>query len=373
MALVHISTPAQASWLYHAGYNLYTVGRGQYYDPTQRPGPGRAQYLSHIGTPDQAKFLAGQGYQITQYAGGSYYTPRPPPRPRPTGYAFPAVTEPPFTSTEQSAWAQITQTLRQYGFAGGDLTALVNFAKQELINGKGSDQISLDLAQTPQFAKRFPAIIQRQKAGLPPVSPAEYVSLETSYEQLERAAGIPPDFASYDALIANDVAPTEYADRINQGYLAVAQAPQEVRDAMQVYYGVTPGQLAAYFLDPKKMEPQLLQQAAAAQVGGASAQSGFGLVSAGEAQRLAQMGINFSQAQQGFAKLAAESELYRGLPGQAEVPLTSEQLQMAQFGSDAETQKILARQAQYETGTTNVGTSVATTQAGATGLGPVQR
>ena len=287
--------------------------------------------------------------------------------------AFPTVPDPKFTSSEQSAWAQLTQTLQAYGFAGADLSALVAWAKGELVHGKSTDQISLDLYQTPQFARRFPAIIQRMKAGLPPVSPAEYVGLEASYEQLERAAGIPPNFASYDALIANDVSPTEYGDRINQGYLAVAQAPKEVRDAFATYYGVGAGQLAAYFLDPKKAEPMLLQQANAAQIGGASAQSGFGLVSSPEATKLAQMGINFSQAQQGFAKLASESELYRGLPGQAQVPLTRPQLEMAQFGSDAETQKILQRQAAYETGTTNVGTNVATTQEGATGLGAVQR
>ena len=289
------------------------------------------------------------------------------------GVAFPAVTDPKFTSTMQSAWAQITATLGQYGFTGSDLTALVNFVKQELINGKGSDQISLDLYKTPQFAKRFPAIIARQKQGLPPISPAEYLGLERAYGQLERTAGIPPRWASHDALIANDVSPTEYGERINQGYLAVAMAPQEVRDAFHTYYGVTPGQLAAYFLDPKKAEPLLLQQATAAQIGGASAESGFGLVTSAEAQRLAQMGINFSQAQQGFAKLASESELYRGLPGQYEVHLTHPQLEAAQFGSDAETQRILARQAEYETGTTNVGTNVATTQAGATGIGAVQR
>jgi hypothetical protein len=121
------------------------------------------------------------------------------------------------------------------------------------------------------------------------------------------------------------------------------------------------------------MEPVLLQQATAAQIGGASAQSGFGMVSSQEATRLAQMGVNFSQAQQGFQKLASESELYKGLPGQAETPLTSEQLSEAQFGGDVAAQRVLQRQAQYETGTTNVGTNVATTQAGATGAGTVQR
>src|SRR5215475_14472184 len=95
--------------------------------------------------------------------------------------AFPTVTDPKFTSSEQSAWAQITQTLQQYGFSGADLTALDNFAQKELIDGKSTDQISLDLYQTPQSAKRFPAMLQRLRAGLPPVGPAEYVSLESSY------------------------------------------------------------------------------------------------------------------------------------------------------------------------------------------------
>jgi hypothetical protein len=289
------------------------------------------------------------------------------------GYAFAPQVDPKFTSTEQSAWSQLQTTLGQYGFVGADLTALVNWTKAELIAGKGTDQISLDLMQTPQFAKRFPAIVQRQKLGLPPVSPAEYLSLETSYEQLERAAGIPPGWASYDALIANDVSPSEYSSRINQGYLAVAMAPPEVTRAFTDYYGVTPGHLAAYFLDPTKAEPLLLQRATAAQAGGASAVSGFGEISSAGALRLAQMGVNYSQAQQGFQKLASQSQLYRGLPGQVEQPLTEEQLLEAQFGSNAPAQMTLARQAAYEAGTTNQGGAIGTTSTGATGLGTLQR
>ena len=287
--------------------------------------------------------------------------------------AFPTQRAPAFTSTEQSAWAQLQQTLGAYGFSGADLVALTNWAKTELIAGKDSNQIALDLQNTPQFVKRFPAIVARRNAGLPPVSPAEYLSLESSYAQLETAAGLPRNFASYDALIASDVSPTEYADRLNQGYLAVAQADPEVVKAFQDYYGVGKGQLAAWFLDPKKAEPMLLQQAAAAQVGGASAGSGFGEVSSADATRLAQMGVNFSQAQQGFQKLAGESQLYRGLPGQSEPPLSDTALLNAQFGSDAATQLELQRRAGYETGTTAQGGQVAGTAAGATGIGTVQR
>ena len=59
------------------------------------------------------------------------------------GYAFAPQVDPRFTSTEQSAWAQLQTTLGQYGFVGADLTALVNWTKAELIAGKGTDQISL--------------------------------------------------------------------------------------------------------------------------------------------------------------------------------------------------------------------------------------
>jgi hypothetical protein len=287
--------------------------------------------------------------------------------------AFPTPPAATFTSTEQSAWTQLQQTLAVYGFSGIDLNDLVNWAKGELIAGKDSNQIALDLQTTAQFTRRFPAIVARRQAGLPPVSPAEYLSLESSYAQLERSAGIPPNWASYDALIANDVSPTEYGSRLNQGLLAVTQADPTVVKAFQDYYNVKPGQLAAWFLDPTKAEPMLLQQAAAAQVGGAAAASGFGEISSDEAARLARQGINYSQAQTGFQKLAGESQLFRGLPGQAEPSLTEAQLTGAQFGTDSAAAQALTRQAAYETGTTAQGTQVAQTSTGATGLGRVQR
>ena len=285
-----------------------------------------------------------------------------------------APASPPFTSAEQSAWALISQTLESYGFSGSDLTALENFVQQQLITGASSDQITLALEQTPQFAARFPAIIQREKQGLPPVSPAEYVSLENSYEQAAQQAGLPPNMASYDQLIAYDVSPAEYSARINQGYLAVATADPTVVKAFQDYYGTTKGQLAAYFLDPTKALQILQQQAVAAQLGGASAQSGFGEVSQQQAFRLAQMGVTYQQGQQGFKQLAQQSELTQGqLPGQAEQQFTTDQLLNATFGSDGKTQQALQRQADTEKNFFNQAAQFGQTNAGIAGLGVIQR
>lgn len=287
------------------------------------------------------------------------------------------------TTAQTSAWQILQTILAQYGFTGTALTQLVAWAKGQIIAGNDPNLITLNLQQTPQFIARFPAIEQRLKAGLPPITPAEYLGVERSYAQLERAAGIPPNFADYDKLIAADVSPTEYSDRITKGYLAVAQADPTVVKAMQDYYGVTVGQLAAHFLDPSKSTPQLIQQAVSAQVGGASAQAGFHNgpqtgpegISQGQALRLAQMGVTQPQAQQGFQTLAHEQQLYEVLPGGAHVgnPLSTDQLLDAQFGADGQTKLQLELQAEFEKGTTGQGTQVAQTSSGATGLGAVQR
>jgi hypothetical protein len=323
------------------------------------------------------------GYTLTNNAGQAYafsspYTPPTAPTPpgaMPAAPGMPANPAPtPFTSGEQSAWALISQTLESYGFSGADLNALQNFVQQQLISGASSDQITLQLEQTPQFASRFPAIVQRRQAGLPPISPSEYLSLEKSYNQLDQSAGLPPRISNYDALIGNDVSPAEYADRINKGYLAIAQADPTVVRAMHDYYGVSRGELAGYFLNPDVSAPLLEQRAVAAQVGGASAQSGFGRVTSQEAQRLAQMNVTFAQAQQGFAKLYEEHQLYSNLPGQgAQTQPSTDQLLNAQFGSDGRTQQYLQRQADIQKGFFNQGGQAAETSTGVQGLGVVQR
>ena len=277
------------------------------------------------------------------------------------------------TSSQQDAWAQLQQTLQSYGFSGSDLQALVQFAQQQIIAGNSQQQVILNLEQTPQFQQRFPAIGKLAQQGVA-ISPAEYISLEQQYAQLEQAAGLPKNFASFDNLIANQVSPSEYADRINKGYLAVSTAPPETIKAMQDYYGVTHGQLAAYFLDPAKAEPILLQQAQAAQIGGASAASGFGQVSQDQAMRLAQQGVSYAQAQQGFQQLSQQSQLFHNLPGQGQrYGFTTDNLLGATFGSDGQTKLQLQIQAEQEKNYFQQGTGVASTQQGLTGAGNVQR
>lgn len=276
-------------------------------------------------------------------------------------------------STQQNAWSDLQQLLQEYGFSGQSLTQLVNWAKGEIINGSSENQITLDLMQTPQFKQRFPAIGVLAGEGIA-ITPADYINMEQSYAQAEQQAGLPPNFASYDALIAAQVSPSEYSARLNQGYLAVAMAPPETIQAFQDYYGVNKAQLAGYFLNPKASEPLLLQHALAAQIGGASATSGFGQVSAAQAGQLAQMGVTYPQAQTGFQKLSEEKQLEQPLTGQRQAnPFTTDQLLRAQFGSNGQVAQQLQIQADLEKGYFQQGTQVASGQTGQTGTGVNQR
>lgn len=371
---VHIPNPTVGSQLAKAGVPFVTVGNAQYYDPT---------YLTHISNPSQGTQLTNEGYGAVTIGNAQYYNsqqlgqntaPAPAQTTAPSGDTnIGAAPTGAMTSSQQDAWAQLQQTLQQYGFSGQDLTSLVSFAQQQIVAGNSQQQVLLNLEQTPQFQARFPAIQTLSQEGVA-ISPAEYISLEQQYASLEHAAGLPADFASYDQLIAGQVSPSEYADRINKGYLAVETAPPETVQAMQDYYGVSKGQLAAYFLDPKNQEPLLLQQAMAAQIGGASAVSGFGRVDEGQAMRLAQQGVTYSQAQQGFQQLSGEKQLYTPLPGQGQrYGFTTDNLLGAQFGSDGQTKLQLQIQADQEKNYFQQGTGVASTSTGLTGAGQVQR
>jgi hypothetical protein len=289
-----------------------------------------------------------------------------------------AATKASTAAQNNSALSQIEDTLSQYGFSGSTLQSLVNFAWGEVTAGTSPAQVTLDIQNTQAFQQQFPAIKQRIAAGLPPITPAEYLSTMDSYTQALVSAGINPTTVNLNNLVAKDVSPTELNDRIQNGYLAVAMAPQEVTSAMQQYYGVTAGQLVQHFTDPTQSEASLLQQAAAAQIGGAALGSGFmgsnrnsttSPVDAATAKLLAQQGVNFQQAQTGFANLATQAQLYQGLPGQGQVRgYSTPQLAEAQFfGGPAEQalqQQALAEKNYFNQGT-NVGQSGQQTAAGA--------
>jgi len=218
---------------------------------------------------------------------------------------------------QESAFSIIQQVLKNYG-----LEELAGFVRNFILeNDVVNEQVLIgEIRDTEIYKKRFAGNIARRNAGLNVLSEGQYVALENTYRQYLRQSGLPPSF--YDSnddfqnLIANDVSPAELAERVNQGYEAIQFANPDVVAQMKELYGVEEGQLAAYFLDPERATPILLNQARAAEAAAGAVQGG-GFLNRDEAELLAQEGITMQQARAGIAAIAEGQELFTPLTEEA--------------------------------------------------------
>lgn len=234
-------------------------------------------------------------------------------------------------ATDQSdAWAYLDQTLQQWG-----LGSLTNWAKGQLTNNDSADQIINDLQQTPEFEAAFPGMALRAKAGLPAMSPADYLSYADNAIQMAHQVGLPTGFMTKNEigqLIGSDVSTTELSDRLTQAYQAVIQGPSEVRTILAKEYGVpggaapgansaaqakANGALAAYYLDPNRALPLIQNELTSAQISYTGQQAGLGLIPQSYAMMLAQEGQTESSTRSGFAQISPLQPLEHQVVGQS--------------------------------------------------------
>ncbi|MDP9611545.1 hypothetical protein [Streptomyces demainii] len=213
----------------------------------------------------------------------------------------------------RDAYMALKSLFGSYGL-GSLAGKIFDYVKQ----GYGADTIGLLLQDTKEYKERFAANETRQKAGLPVLSPAEYLSAESSYRQILSAAGLPKGFydnpADFRNWIAGDVSPTEVKSRVDMAVQATTQANRAYKGALYQMYGINEADLTAYFLDRKKAEPLLKKQASAAAIGAAALRRGFAL-DRSEMENYATYGITADQAEQGYAKIADGFEQMLGIAG----------------------------------------------------------
>ena len=232
---------------------------------------------------------------------------------------------------------------------------------------------------TTEYKTRFKGNEKRRAAGLPELSPADYVGLENSFRDTLRANSLPKgfydtqdDFANF---IGQDISPNELNARVSQGYNAVMQAEPGTKAELKQLYGLSDGDIAAFFIDPARFnQSDAIKKAQAAQVASeARRQAGIGLT-AGTAEALATEGVTRQQAQQGFAEIGASQEVY-GLTtaeqASGQQAITQEQQISGVFGTNAEARKAITERKRKRTAAFEQGGSVLTTQAGNIGLGTV--
>jgi hypothetical protein len=253
---------------------------------------------------------------------------------------------------KEDARVTMANVLNTYGL--GELSDYVynEIIVKETVNLNNPDAIIFAIREQPAYQKRFAGNAARLKKGLAELDPASYIGLENQFRQTLQSNGLPANFYDqsddFQALIEGDVSPAELNERVQQGYRAVADADPAVKDQMRNLYGVTEGQLAAYFLDPQRTAPLLTRQAQAANIAARGLEQGGIQLSGAFAEDLARRGITEQQARAGFVEVGGLGELRQTFAG--ETALSGEQLAGAQFGIDVAAQQELERRKRLRTG-----------------------
>jgi hypothetical protein len=256
------------------------------------------------------------------------------------------------TQRRQNARSTMTSVLATYGL--GDLSDYVynEIIAKETVNINNPDAIIFAIREQPAYQKRFAGNAARLKKGLSELDPASYIGLENQFRQTLQSNGLPANFYDqsddFQALIEGDVSPAELNERVQQGYRAVADADPAVKEQMKNLYGIGEGELAAYFLDPKRTAPLLTRQAQAASIAARGLEQGGIQLSGAFAEDLARRGITEQQARAGFGEVGALGELRQTFAG--ETALSGEQLAGAAFGIDVAAQQELERRKRLRTG-----------------------
>ena len=285
---------------------------------------------------------------------------------------------------DQSAFDIIISTLKYYGLLKDGDTALFDTIKTAWtgkVIGPNStvDDIGIQLRDDPTFQARFPANQTLKAEGKPQYSVSRYLQLEGDFKAALQESGLPAGFyddaKDFQAWIAGGTSVNEVRDRAQLGYQAVRQSNPQVIAEFKRIYGVSEGELAAYFIDPERMRPtfdryEAERQARSAQIAAqATTQAGFTLGQQ-QAEELARAGVTQEQAQAGFTALGDTQELFQtSLAGEQQI--TQQEQIAGTFNTNAEArQKIAARrrgrQAAFESGG-----GFATGQTGVAGLSTV--
>lgn len=269
---------------------------------------------------------------------------------------------------DQSAFDILVNTLKYYGLVKEGDTALFDTIKtawtgKQIGPGDGPDEIGIALRNDPTFQARFPANQALKAAGKPQYSVSNYLRLENDFKTALQDSGLPPGFyddpSDFQAWIAGGTSVNEVRDRAQLGYQAVRQAPKQVVAEFQRLYGVTEGELAAYFIDPERMRPtfdryEAERQARSAQIAAQATTQASMTVSQQQAEELARAGVTEDQARTGFAVLGDTQELFTAMTA-GEEQITQQEQIAGTFNTNAEArQKIAARrrgrQAAFEAG-----------------------
>lgn len=264
-----------------------------------------------------------------------------------------------------AGFAALEALLRSY-----DLAELLPWAREQFVEGRTADEVSLGLRQQEAFRRKYRVIFDREAQGKAPVSVAEVVEFRTRARQIERMYGMPDGFVDPDRLMLADVSIAELGDRVQLASSYVDSRP-DVTDQLQRLYGLGRGAAIAFALDPESAEPAIVRTFNAAQVAAQAQRQGFGALAREEAEMLTGLGVDEAAAAQGFGTLTRAGELTRTLEG--EQPTITRQDELALVAGSAEAAGKLDRRARERRATFDEGGGFLAGNDGIVGLGIANR
>ena len=223
------------------------------------------------------------------------------------------------------AYATISKILESYGIT--DLASVLEQIRLEYPEAGSDDIVTLlqfDDRYNAKFNQRFSANLERQKAGMSVLSPADYLAMEQGYKSTLSAYGL-TNFntqAYYNKFIANDLKVTDIADRVSLAFDRVMNDEMVSNTFKKFYPSLTTVDIVSGMLDPVNQFPALERKVKAAEIGGAALRQGIIATELGSmetnagsaytnvnrgttgADVLGQMGVTKAEAEKGYKTIA---------------------------------------------------------------------
>ena len=240
------------------------------------------------------------------------YTPPKPTLKSPAAPQLPAQPPTPVgpTIAQQSAYEAFAAILAGYGLDIGK--GLEEVIRKAVIDGIGPDRIDLlmpEIEKTDAWKTRFPGWAERRTNGFNQITVGQYLDLENQYHRIMQENGLPAGFyddpSDFGNWIGKNVSPDEIRDRVNIATGEMRKVDPTARNMLSKFYGVTSGDLTAYFLDQKRAMPTLDRQYKAANIAGWAARNGLDTSTASRYENLVDKGVSIDQAAQGYATVAS--------------------------------------------------------------------
>jgi len=194
-------------------------------------------------------------------------------------------------------------------FASYNLGSLADRIAEYIYQGYSEDTTSLLLQDSPEYKQRFAANDARMKAGLPVLSPKEYLATESTYKSILQDAGLPKGFyddqSDFQKFIEKDLSANAVKRRVDAAARAVDNTDPYYKEAMQNMYGLDAGHMIAHLLDPEAALPLIEKQAKAVEYGAAALRQGLTQAPTSQYEQYASGIGTGTGAEEGMAKIAA--------------------------------------------------------------------